>query len=228
VDDEPVIMPRPFDLLPPLLSGLAVTIEVTLGASLLAAALAFLAGLARLSRHRILRGVARTYIEVFRGTSALVQLYWVFFALPIFGIQLGAMTAGIVVLGLNIGAYGAEIVRGAVNAVPRGQHEAAIALNMTERQKLRRIIVPQATVAMIPPFGNLLIELLKSTSLVSLITIADLTFQGQTLRAESLRTWEIFSWILVLYFVVAGGITLGMRRVERKLSFGLDRGGMRG
>ena len=212
-------MPTPLDLLPALLRGALVTLEVTAGAALVALVMAFAGGLGRLSRHRAVRAAARAYIEVFRGTSALVQLFWVYFVLPFFGISLDPIAAGIFVLGLNIGAYGSEVVRGAMQAVPSDQYDAAAALNFTPRQTRWRIIVPQALPVMMPPAGNLLIELLKSTALVSLITLGDLTFVAQTLRADTLRTTEIFTLVLVLYFAMALLLSRGMRRLETRLSF---------
>ena len=145
-----------------------------------------------------------------------MQLFWFYFVLPLFGLQLPAMLVGIVVLGLNAGAYGAEVVRGAIRAVPPGQREAGVALNFTRGQILRRLVLPQAVPAMLPPAGNLLIELLKNTALVSLVTITDLTFRGQ-LRSETLRTTEIFSLMLLMYFAVALLITAGVRLLERRL-----------
>lgn len=204
-------------LLPPLADGLWVTLQVFGGALVLAVPLAIVAGLARMSRWRLVAWPAVAYIEIFRGTSALVQLFWFYYVLPLFGLALPAMLAGILVLALNSGAYGAEVVRGAVQAVPAGQREAAVALNLTPLQILRRIVLPQALPAMLPPAGNLFIELLKNTALVSLITIADLTFRAQLLRADTLRTMEIFSLVLLIYFAVALGITGVVRALERAL-----------
>ncbi len=212
-------MPAPLDLLPGLLGGLLVTIEVTAGGALVALVMAFAGGLGRLAASRLVRAVAGVYIEVFRGTSALVQLFWVYFVLPFFGVAVAPMTAGILVLGLNIGAYGAEVVRGAIQAVPAEQREAAVALSLPPRRTLWTIVVPQALPVMIPPAGNLLIELLKGTALVSLITLGDLTFAAQSLRAATLRTPEIFSLVLVLYFAVAMVLNQGMRRLEHRVSF---------
>ncbi|OZI44604.1 ectoine/hydroxyectoine ABC transporter permease subunit EhuC [Bordetella genomosp. 5] len=204
------------NLMPPLLEGLEVTLRIMAGAALLAIPIAVLAGLGRMSSHLWVRGLATGYVELFRGTSALVQLFWFFYVLPMFGVKLPAMLVGIVVLAANSGAYGAEVVRGAIQAVVRGQREAAVALNMTPAQTMRRIILPQAIPAMLPPTGNLLIELLKNTALVSLITITDLTFRGQLLRGETLRTTEIFLVILGMYFAVALVITGGIRLLERR------------
>ncbi|HEX7052755.1 MAG TPA: ectoine/hydroxyectoine ABC transporter permease subunit EhuC [Burkholderiales bacterium] len=200
----------------PLLHGLGVTLELTVAAAALAVPVALAAGLARLAPTRWLRWPAAVYVELFRGTSALVQLFWFYFVLPLFGVPLGAFTAGVLVLGLNAGAYGSEVVRGAVQAVPRAQREAAAALNLSRAQTLRRIVLPQALPAMLPPAGNLAIELLKNTALVSLITITELTFAAQVLRAETLRSAEIFSLVLVLYFAAALAITAGVRLLERR------------
>ena len=132
------------EFLPGLLEGAWVTIQITVAACVLALICGLLAGLAKMSPFRPLRWFAIGYIELFRGTSALVQLFWLYYVLPDFGITLPAIPVAILALGLNVGAYGAEVVRGAVMAVPRGQYEAAIALNMTPFTRMRRIILPQA------------------------------------------------------------------------------------
>lgn len=203
-------------LMPALLRGLWVTIQITVGAAVLAIPLALGAGLARMSTKPWVSWPAAVYVEVFRGTSALIQLFWFYFVMPLFGLQLPAMVVGIVVLAANAGAYGAEVVRGAVAGVASGQREAAVALNMTRRQIMRRIVLPQAVPAMLPPAGNIMIELLKNTALVSLITITDLTFRGQLLRSDTLRTTDIFILVLLLYFAVALMITAGVRLLERR------------
>jgi len=210
--------------LPGLLQGALVTVEITLGGSALAVVAAVVAALTKLYGPWPLRWLAVVYIEIFRGTSALVQLFWLFFVLPRFGVTLAPLTVAILTLGLNVGAYGAEVVRGAVAAVPRGQWEATLALNMTRAQALRRIVLPQAMVAMIPPWGNLFIELLKATALVSLITISDLAFKAQQMNATTYRTVEIFSIVLVMYFALSLLITIGMQQLERVAARGLARG----
>ena len=212
------------EFVPGLLEGALVTVEITLGGAVLAVICAFCAGLARLYAPWPARWLAVAYVEIFRGTSALVQLFWLFFVLPRFGVTLAPMTVAIVGLGLNVGAYGAEVVRGAIVAIPRGQWEASVALNMTRAQSLRRIIVPQALVAMIPPWGNLFVELLKATALVSLITISDLAFKAQQMNATTYRTAEIFSLVLLIYLALAMLITLGMRQLEGWSAHGLARG----
>lgn len=220
-------MPAPFDLLPPLLGGVVVTLQLTAGGACVALVLSFAGGLGRIARNAPLRALAGLYIEVFRGTSALVQLFWVYFVLPFFGVDIDAMTAGILVLGLNIGAYGSEVVRGAIQAVPSGQYEAATALNLSRGRTIWKIAIPQALPAMVPPAGNLLIELLKATALVSLIATSELTFVAQTLRADTLRTAEIFSLVLLIYFGVAMVLAYGMRTLEHHLSRWRQPGGYR-
>src|SRR5262249_33804202 len=147
--------------LPLLLKGALVTLELTVLSAVVALIVSIVAGLLRLSPWRSLRSAALFYVEIFRGTSALVQVFYFFFVLPMLGIDLSPMTAGVLALGLNFGAYGSEIVRSAVLNVPRGQREAAISLNYSPSLAMRRIIFPQALVAMVPPFGNLLIDLVK-------------------------------------------------------------------
>lgn len=210
---------HPFDLLPTLLRGLSTTITLTFFGALLAFAVAMITGIARASRNVLLRGITGFYVEVFRGTSILVQLYWFFFVLPLLGVELSSFQAGVLALGLNVGAYGAEVVRGAIQAIPRGQIEAATALNMPPGLMMRRVILPQAVVRILPPFGNLLIELLKATSLVALITLSDVTFQALTLRQTAGRPTEVFLLLLVIYFLIAYPLTLGVRWLERRRSW---------
>jgi polar amino acid transport system permease protein len=210
--------------LPGLLEGAVLTLEIAALASLLAVVMGLAAALARLYGPAPLRWLATVYIEIFRGTSALVQLFWLFFVLPQFGILLDAFVVAVLGLGLNVGAYGAEVVRGAIASVARGQWEAATALNMTQAQMLRRIILPQAFVAMIPPWGNLFIELLKSTALVSLITLSDLAFKAQQMNQTTLQTVPIFTLVLLLYLAMSLLVTILMRLLERRAARGLARG----
>ncbi|MDN4594307.1 ectoine/hydroxyectoine ABC transporter permease subunit EhuC [Polycladomyces subterraneus] len=208
-------------ILPALLQGLGITVQLTIFSAILAFFVSFLVGFGRLSRFYPLRVVCVFFVEVFRGTSLLVQLFWLYFVLPQLGIWLPADLAGLLALGLNAGAYGSEIVRSSILAIPKGQIEAAVALNMTPGQRMRSVILPQAFRIMLPSFGNLLIELLKGTSLVSLITISDMTFQATTLRTNMNQyTPEIFGLLLILYFLVAYPLTLGVRWLERRLSTG--------
>ena len=204
------------DFLPELLKGTLITLQVAAGGSIVALSAAFPAALARLYGPPPIRWLVTAYIEIFRGTSALVQLFWLFFVLPTFGITLEPMTVGILALGLNVGAYGAEVVRGALVAVPRAQWEACTALNISRAQALRRIVLPQALAAMIPPWGNLFIELLKATAMVSLITLSDLSFKAQQINQNTLRTTEVFGTVLLIYLGISLLITWSMRSLESR------------
>lgn len=205
-------------LLPPLLKGARVTAELALASTVLGAVMAFAAGIGKLSRFWPARILSILYVEIFRGTSLLVQMFWLYYALPLLGVSLGATSAGILALGLNIGAYGAEVVRGAILAVPRGQYEASVALNFTRRYTLWNVVLPQAVVEMMPPFGNLVVQNLKDTALVSLITLSDLTFRAQNLRNFTLETVPIYSLTLVLYFAMALVLMFAMRWLERSIA----------
>lgn len=210
--------------LPQLAQGAVLTVQITVLGCLLAVLTGVTAALARLYGAAPLRWLAAAYVEVFRGTSALVQLFWLFFVLPQFGLTLAPFLVAVLALGLNIGAYGSEVVRGAILGVARSQWEATVALNMTRGQALRRVILPQAFVAMIPPWGNLFIELLKMTSLVSLITLADLAFKAQALNQATFRTLPILTLVLLIYLVLSLALTLVMRMAETRAARGLARG----
>jgi polar amino acid transport system permease protein len=205
-----------------MLQGALVTVELTLMGSVLALVMAFLAGLGRLSRFFAVRALATAYIEFFRGTSIFVQLFWAYFVLPFIGIQLTPLQAGVLALGLNVGAYAAEVVRGAVQSIGKEQYEACTALNLGRWQGMRHVILPQAFLVMLPTFGNNAIELLKATSIVSLISLADLTFEAQVVRAQTGSTLVPFTTILIVYFAFALLISWGVRSLERRLSRGLD------
>lgn len=206
---------------PLLWHGLLVTLLVTVLGTALAAVTAFAAGLGRLSEHWFVRWPAGGFIEVFRGTSLVVQMFWFFFALPAFGIQLAPIAAAVLALGLNEGAYAAEIVRGAISSRTAGQNEACIALNMGKALRMRRVLIPQSIPAMLPPFGNVMVDLLKNSSLVSLVTVSDLTFRSTFIKNEMGHTTTVLLTIAVIYFILSQLISLFSRWLERR--FALDR-----
>ena len=207
-----------------LIDGTFITLEQTILAIIVAVSMATLFGVARVADSFIIRSIATIYIEFFRGTSLLVQLFWIFYVLPFFGIVLDPYPAGFIAVGLNLGAYGAEVVRGAIQAVPRGQYEAAYALNMSSRLRMRRIVFPQAVVIMLPAWGNLLIELLKGTALVGLISVTDLMFQSRQMYSLSYAAIETFGTVLVVYYCIARFIiTPSMRTLETRMSRNLKR-----
>ncbi|MGW0050762.1 ectoine/hydroxyectoine ABC transporter permease subunit EhuC [Nocardia cyriacigeorgica] len=212
------------DALPGIWDGILVTLQLTLGGAALAFLIALLLGTVVRVRNLALRGASRVLIEFFRGTSLLVQIFWLFYVLPLFGYQLEPVFCGILALGLNYGAYGAEVVRGALNAVPRTQWEAAVALNFSPWQRLHRVLFPQAWALMVPPLTNLLIHLLKGTAVASYITLQDLTFEIGKLRQSTGDTLFAFGVGLLIYFVLAYVLTVLMNLVETRAKSKLGRG----
>ncbi|MFE6623185.1 ectoine/hydroxyectoine ABC transporter permease subunit EhuC [Streptomyces sp. NPDC057740] len=206
------------------LNGIWITVQLLVLSTLVATAVAFGVGMARTHRLWIVRFLAGVYTEVFRGTSALIMIFWVFFVLPVaFGWQLVPLWAGTLALGLTYGAYGAEIVRGALNAVDPAQREGGIALSFTPWQRMRLILLPQAVPEMIPSFTNLLVELLKGTALVSVMGMGDLAFSANLVRLALQESAEIYTYVLVIYFVIAFLLTRGMRGLERRLKAGVGK-----
>lgn len=200
-----------------LLDGALTTIEVVALALAVAVPAALLGGFGRLSRFRAIRIAVGCYIEFFRGTSALVQLFWAFFVLPELGVVLSPFLVGFVVLGLNAGAFGSEIVRGAVLAVPRGQWEATQLLGLRRWHSIRLVIFPQALPTMLPAVGNTVIDVLKATSLVSLITVSD--FTRNVSRWATTGTLDLtFAYTLLLagYLAMSLPLTAAIRLLERR------------
>jgi polar amino acid transport system permease protein len=206
--------------LAPLLKGAQVTVMISLASIAIGTILAFAAGVARISNNRFLSGFAFAYVALFRGTPLLVQLFWFYYALPLIGVSFDPVTTGIVTLALLTGAFGAEVVRGALLAVPASQHEAARALNFSSAYTLWHISMPQAIIEMMPAFGNLAVQNLKDTALVSLISIADLTFQAQSLRNITLDSATVYTLTLLGYFIIALCLMFTIRLLEMKLRRG--------
>ncbi|AYG64153.1 ectoine/hydroxyectoine ABC transporter permease subunit EhuC [Rhizobium jaguaris] len=206
------------------IDGALVTGLLFLCSLALATVLAHVFGLMLLSSQLAVKAAAVVYVEFFRGTSLLVQLFWLFFVLPLFGVTLDPFLTGFLAVGLNLGAYGAQLVRGAIQSVPRGQWEASYALSMPPARRMRRIIIPQALAIMLPAWGNLVIELLKSTALVALIAVPDLMFEARQLNNSTyLSTWT-FGTALVIYYIFARFlITPFMRLMERVMARRLGR-----
>lgn len=200
--------------LPAILKGAVVTVQVSILSIALFFFMSVISGIGRLSDNRAIRWISIFYIEVFRGTSLLVILFWMFFVMPEFGVTLSPMFAGVAAIGLNFGAYGAEVVRGAISAVPKGQTEATIALNMTPYQRMTRIVLPQAIAIMIPGMSNLTIELIKATALVSAVTLVDITYAAVQQNQLHYRTVEIFAITMLLYYVLAQFVRFGGEALE--------------
>ncbi len=202
-----------------LLSGTAVTIGLTIAIVLLGLLLGLAAGLAQLSRFGVLRWLSWGYIELFRLTPLLVQLLWFYYALPILtGIKLDAITAAIVTLSLYGGSFYAEVIRGGIVSIESGQSEAGLALGMTPARVMRRIILPQAIKRMIPPLLNQSIIQFKNTSLVSVLAVPDLLYQGQVAAMDTYRALEVYTVIAAIYFIVLLPLTVIVKRSERRLA----------
>lgn len=210
--------------LPLYLDGAWVTVQLTIGGSALAFVLAMLFGVLGTVDHWLPRAVSTFYVEVFRGIAALVLMFWMAYALPIAtGFQLEDRFAAIVALGLNIGAYGAEVVRSSINAVPKTQIEATVALNLGWFQRMRLVVLPQAWAQMLPTFGNLIIELMKATAVAYLIGVSDLTAIAQQMRSSTGETVVAFIGAFILYYLIAQVLIFGMRLLERRADQRLGR-----
>jgi len=211
-----------------LLEGAWVTVQVSALSILIGTVIALIGGISILARSRLLRTFTRVYVELFRGVAAAILLFWAAFSLPLLlGVTLTVWQAGIIALSINMGAYGTEVVRGAIQSIPPGQTEAAIAVNLTNAQRLRHVIIPQALVTMLPPYGNLSIEVMKASALVSTVGLTDLLRRAQSMRTNRVAdSIDIFLATLVMYFVIAQAIRLVVTLLERRYGRGLDIGRM--
>lgn len=199
--------------------GVLVTLGYTIASVVIGLVIGVAVGIGLLSRSLFVRFCLGAYVELFRCTPLLVQLIWFYYALPVLiGAEIQAWLAGLLALSLYAGAFYAEVFRGGIQSIERGQWDAAKALNMTRAQSLRRIILPQATKRMIPPFINQSIVQLKNTSLISTLALADLLYQGQIITSATYRPLEVFSLIAVLYFILLFPITVAARHVENYLA----------
>jgi polar amino acid transport system permease protein len=204
--------------LPDLWGGLQLTVFLTFTGMSVALVIGLVIALARLDpRRKFLTWPARAFVEIIRGTPLLLQLFYIFYVLPSFGIRLDRLVAGILGLGLNTGAYLSEVFRSGIDAVQKGQWEAADALGMPTGLTLRHIVLPQALRIVIPPVGNYFISMFKDTALVATISVPELLFSGQLLAAQSFRYLEIYSLIFVMYLVISYPASLGVRWIERRL-----------
>jgi|SRR6516162_52753 ectoine/hydroxyectoine ABC transporter permease protein EhuC len=202
-----------------LLAGARATILVTIAALLIGMVIGLVVGMARLSKRPYVAGPATAYIEVFRNTPALVQLIWVYYCLPILtGLNMNALISCTIALAVNGSAYLAEIFRGGIQSIDRGQVEAARTLGMSHLQTMRKVVLPQAFRRMIPPFVNESVALLKFSSLVSVLGVADLTYQAQVLSTTTFRPIEIFTFIAIVYFGLCTLLSYSARRLERRLA----------
>lgn len=205
------------DIFSTVVQGLGVTLQVLVLSIICASIIAFVAGLSRVNTNPLLRGFTGFYVEIFRGTSLIVQLFWFSYALPgLFNIHLGSdIWVAVLAISLNYGAYMSEILRGSIQAVAVGQTEASVALNLSKFQRMRHVILPQALRMMLPEYGNYLIQILKATSLVSLIGLTDLLYYGNIYRSTHLaESPTVYVLLLVMYFVIALPLIAFTRKME--------------
>lgn len=220
MDDQNSLWPY----LPFLLGGIPVTLMVAALAMALAIPVAFILALGRSAKNLWLRLSTGFVVELFRGSSSLVQLFWAFYVLPFFGINLPALGAGVMVLGLNSGSYLSEVVRAGLNAVPQGQREAALTLGFSAPYRFFRITLPQALPLMIPPFGNALVTMVKFTSLVSLVTIQDLTFRANLVGSTLGDSSGVYVLVIFAYFTINLALARGALVLERVVNRRAGRG----
>jgi polar amino acid transport system permease protein len=207
--------------LPLLWSGVLYTLAYTVGTIALGLLAGLLLGLARLSPSRLLNIPLVGLIEVFRCTPLLVQIIWFYYALPvILGIQIPAAVAATLVLSLYTGAFYAEIFRGGIVSIERGQWDAARALGLRPWAMMRKVVLPQAVRRMVPPFMNQSITQLKNTSLVSTIAVPDLLYNGQMITADTYRPLEVYTVVALIYFVILFPATRLVQEYERRLGRG--------
>ena len=203
---------------PALLRGLSVTVFLTLVVIAAALVLAIPVALVRMSPNVLLRGIGSLYVEVIRGTPLLLQLVYIYYVLPSFGINLDPLLAAIVGLTLNYTAYMSEVYRGGILAVPKSQWEAAATVGMTKARAFHRIVLPQALRIVTPALGNYFISLFKDTALASVVTVQELTFTGQIISARSYQYFTIYTVTGILYLAVGYPAALFVRWLEKRTS----------
>lgn len=202
---------------PILRGGLTGTIPLTLASFALGLSLALLVALMRLSKNRLLSGLARFYISLIRGTPLLVQLFIIFYGLPSIGILVDPWPSAVIAFSLNVGGYAAEIIRAAILSVPRGQWEAAYTVGMSDRRALVRVILPQAARVSVPPLSNTFISLVKDTSLASVILVTELFREAQQIAAFSQEFMVVYTEAAVIYWVFCLVLSSGQSILEKRL-----------
>ena len=207
-----------WESVPMLLSGVKLTILITIFGLLIGFALGALSGLMKISRTLFLRKIAGVYIESIRGTPIMVQVMFIYFGLPLaLGMRIPPIVAGVVAIAVNSGAYIAEIVRGAFQSIERGQTEAGRSIGLTHFQTMYYVIWPQAFRRMIPPLGNQFIISLKDTSLLVVVGVGELTRTGQEIIASNFRAFEVWLTVAIMYLVMTLSLSRVLNYIERKM-----------
>ena len=202
-------------ILPAFIQAAWTTVEISLVSLVIGLSVASLLTAARLSRLAPLRVLGTVYVSLFRGTPALIQIFLLYFGGPQIGLQLEPFAAGAIALGLNIGAYMAESMRGGILSVDRGQTEAARSLGFSRAQSMRWIVLPQAARLMIRPLGVNAVALVKGTALVATISVVELTYTAQRFIGSTYKPFEIFAVTAVLYMIMVYGLTLLIGVLDR-------------
>lgn len=204
--------------LPVLMQGLRMTLIISVSSILFAMVIGLVVSLMRLSGVKVLDLISKTYVDIIRGTPLIIQAFFLYFGVPdLLNIRIDNLTAGIIIMSLNAGAYMSEVFRGGILSVPYGQTEAARSLGLSNAKTMRKVIIPQAVKNMVPAFINQMIISLKDTSLLSVIGLGELTQRGQIVVAATYNSFEIYFIIGVMYFVMIKLISLLGDFVERKL-----------
>lgn len=201
-----------------LLKGAYYTLLITIVSMFFGFFIALITAIARLKGNWLLRGIARGYVSIIRGTPILVQLFIIYFGLPDIGITLGPLTAAYISLSINIGAYLSETFRGAILSVSKGQTEAALSLGLTPWQTMYKVVLPQAARVAIPPMGNTFIGMLKETSLVSVVTVTELLRSAQLLIAQYYVAMPFYLAIALMYWIMSLLFSDILNRIEKRLS----------
>ncbi len=212
-----------FHYFPFLAKAALITLELSVVSLILGTAFGLSAALCKLGSNPVFRGVASFYVWIIRSTPLLVQLFIIYFGLPQIGIDLGPFMSGVLGLGLNVGAYNAETIRGGILSIPIGQTEAARSLGMSKALTMRRIILPQALRNIIPPLGNNFIILIKDTSLVSTITLVELTLTAQRFIGSTYKPFEMYVMAAVLYAVLTSTASLLLGKLEKRTNKGIEK-----
>ncbi|MEC2071927.1 amino acid ABC transporter permease [Alkalihalophilus marmarensis] len=203
--------------LPFLLEGLKVTMIIALFSMVFALILGLLLGIARMSKYWFIRWPARIYISFMRGTPLLVFIFILYYGIPVLGVEFkSAIVAGIVGISLNFAAYNAEVVRSAIMSVPRGQWEAAASLQMSYVQTLRRVIIPQATRIALPPTFNIFMDIVKGTSLASVITVQELLYSSRLVAGRTFDSMTMYITAALIYWVVCIIIGYFQEKLEKR------------
>lgn len=205
------------DFLPILLKGAVVTLQVTAGSFLLSSVIGLVFALMMVSKVRAVSLFAIGLVNVIRGLPIIVQLFYIYFVLPDFGIQLSAFQAGVTGLGIAYSAYQAENFRAGIQAIHQGQIEAAESLGMRGAMVMRRVVLPQAFRIALPPYGNTLVMMLKDSSLVSTITVAEMTRAGQLIASSTFENMTVYTLVALLYLALSLPLSYGLRRLEARI-----------